>query len=479
MDALSAQKGEPVFAKIHVKTLFDQKARHKDIVAALKEVAAKAKREDVLVVSFSGNSEFDDGVWLLAHDADPKRRDAWISAPDFGALVARVRCRSQLIFLDTCAKPASADRLMRTVTTEARDVGNLADTRRLVICPTGMALELRDIQHGSATASLLQCLAPKGDLDGNGRITAAELEVSLPRAADRISEEHRGDIPLRLRILRLGSDFPLLSVEARASRGFEPSTAAPGSKTARLQDSAPRKDYALLFATDTYEHWRDLENPIRDAEALAKDLEGLYGFEVDVVKDPTKAAMRAKLVEYKKKKYGPDDQLFVFFAGHGSYDDLTGAGYIIARDSTREKEPQRAFSHSAIEGVLSDLPCEHVLVMLDVCFGGTFDKFGAERGRSDEIYDTLNLDDQVKRALAYKSRFYMTSGGKEYVPDGRPGRHSPFAFRLLDGLRRGAREKSMVSFEALVEHMRPLKIRPRHGSFGSDPGATFLFIRKP
>ncbi len=49
--------------------------------------------------------------------------------------------------------------------------------------------------------------------------------------------------------------------------------------------SIDRQDYALLFATDRYDNWSDLVNPINDAEAVGKELTERYGFEVEVVKD--------------------------------------------------------------------------------------------------------------------------------------------------------------------------------------------------
>src|SRR5262249_57607812 len=48
----------------------------------------------------------------------------------------------------------------------------------------------------------------------------------------------------------------------------------------------------------------------------------------------------------------------------------------------------------------------------------------------DEVDDTEFL----KRKLKYDARQLLTSGGKEYVPDGIAGHHSPFAARFLDAL---------------------------------------------
>lgn len=104
-------------------------------------------------------------------------------------------------------------------------------------------------------------------------------------------------------------------------------------KSSIVSTLAPRTDYALLFATNEYDEWGDLVNPVFDAEAIKKDLEELYGYKVELVKDPTKSHFLTKLREYNTKNYLPDDQLFIFIAGHGKFDEVIKDGYIVARDS--------------------------------------------------------------------------------------------------------------------------------------------------
>ena len=47
------------------------------------------------------------------------------------------------------------------------------------------------------------------------------------------------------------------------------------------------KDFAIFFANDTYESkdWKNLKNPIKDAEAIALELEEIYGFYTQVYKN--------------------------------------------------------------------------------------------------------------------------------------------------------------------------------------------------
>jgi hypothetical protein len=77
------------------------------------------------------------------------------------------------------------------------------------------------------------------------------------------------------------------------------------------------------------------------------------------------------------------------------------------------------------------------------------------------------------------SRAYITSGGKEYVPDGRPGAHSPFAFCLIKALQDWDQKRKVLTIAQLVAQIEGLEHSPRYGDFEtSDPGGDFLFVPK-
>ena len=192
-----------------------------------------------------------------------------------------------------------------------------------------------------------------------------------------------------------------------------------------------RKDYALLFATDRYDYWDDLVNPIDDAHAIGKTLEDLYGFEVEIVENASLEEVWEKLREYSDRKFGPQDQLMIFFAGHGHYDESFGEGYVVASNSLNNDRARTSYiSHNRLRGVVDNIPCEHILLTMDVCFGGTLDPSIA-RNREPKSYE-VSVSDMLVRKFHKKTRKYLTSGGKEYVSDGIPGKHSPFASKLLE-----------------------------------------------
>ncbi|MGH7171948.1 MAG: hypothetical protein ACRELF_15605, partial [Gemmataceae bacterium] len=88
------------------------------------------------------------------------------------------------------------------------------------------------------------------------------------------------------------------------------------------------RDYALLFAIDHYDNWNKLNNPCSDMKAIKSILEKEYAFAVDSVEDVDKAILLAKIKEYHRKQFKPDDQLLIFFAGHGFFDNDFKEGYL-------------------------------------------------------------------------------------------------------------------------------------------------------
>ena len=75
------------------------------------------------------------------------------------------------------------------------------------------------------------------------------------------------------------------------------------------------KDYALIFATNVYDEWEDLANPVLDAKTIAKELENEYGFETVLVENPGLDEIYTKLKAYGELTYKPDDQLFIMITG--------------------------------------------------------------------------------------------------------------------------------------------------------------------
>ncbi|HTH58410.1 MAG TPA: caspase family protein [Cyclobacteriaceae bacterium] len=240
-----------------------------------------------------------------------------------------------------------------------------------------------------------------------------------------------------------------------------------------------RTDYAILFTTNDYDNWPDLVNPVKDGRAIADELRKNYGSRVEVIEGGTQSEILKKLREYAEKKYKPLDQVFIFFAGHGQFDQTFGEGYVVTKESQANDEAKTTYlSHNRLRTIINNIPCEHVFLAMDVCFGGTFDQAIAHRGM-DEDYKEASQAEMVTRKLTYKTRRYLTSGGKEYVPDGRPGMNSPFARKFLEALRSRGGKDGILTLGEINTYVEALKPQPRAGEFGDNaPGSDFIFVVK-
>lgn len=245
----------------------------------------------------------------------------------------------------------------------------------------------------------------------------------------------------------------------------------------------PGKDYALFFAIQDYKEWSDLKNPISDAEAVANELKEEYDFEVEIVRNPTKSQIYSRLESYRKKKYAKDDQLFIFFSGHGYFKESSKEGFFIPAEGKVNDPFQSSYiPHTRLNRIIDNLPCNHIFLAIDACYSGTFDKAiayyddhkGMPSVRSSSSLSTSH-NNFIRRKLRPISRLYLTSGGKERTPDGE--RYSPFVFHLLKALRDYGNEDGILTYRELLGYMEKANPKPKAGNFGrNDPGGSFIFV---
>jgi hypothetical protein len=242
------------------------------------------------------------------------------------------------------------------------------------------------------------------------------------------------------------------------------------------------KDHALLIATDEYRSWPRLNNPTNDAQGIGRLLREVYGFTVDLTLNPTRSEILKKLQALDEPgRFGPEDQLLILIAGHGDKKNRTG--YLVARDSSDvETDPERTtlISHSDVRDYAEKTDCGHVLVVLDVCFGGTFDFGIAAAPMRGGAYEKVSKEEFVARKMGCRSALWITSGADKPVTDGEPGEHSPFARQFIELLDEKGGPDGIVTFhELLVEVQQVSGSDPRDGQLrGHEAGGDFLLISR-
>jgi|GEM_PF-3635628 len=228
--------------------------------------------------------------------------------------------------------------------------------------------------------------------------------------------------------------------------------------------------HALVIGNDSYAHLPPLKTARNDAKAIAALLEKDYGFTVTLLLD----AGRTQIIENLDaltEKLGGDDNLVIYYAGHGWLEQDSSRGYWLPVDA----QPNRRanwISNTTLTDTLSTLRAKHVMVIADSCFSGALVR-GANVG--------LRAGDYWQRMAAKWTRVAMVSGGLEPVADGSDS-HSPFAKALIGALRSNA---SVMDGTQLFEKVRrPVMLAAKQTPQYSDvrqaghDGGDFLFVRR-
>ncbi len=139
-------------------------------------------------------------------------------------------------------------------------------------------------------------------------------------------------------------------------------------------DQFQRSLAVIIGIQDYSNHIPPLQTPIRDATRLAQVLADEHGYETLVLTEQvTLARLRTLLESELPNRLDKNDRLLVYFAGHGvALTDENGpAGYLIPQDANAA-EPAGFLPMAEVQQALENLPCRHVLIILDCCFAGAF-----------------------------------------------------------------------------------------------------------
>jgi len=247
------------------------------------------------------------------------------------------------------------------------------------------------------------------------------------------------------------------------------------------------RSYALLIATNDYDEdtgWRHLNNPICDAEAVKKELVEYYGFaEEDVFPayNQDYDGVWSAIDQYRNKVYpaNSDTALFVFIAGHGTYDEQRKKG-MLATKNARVGDPKgnNYYRFTNLMDDISTLPFKHIFVVIDACQSGDAINDSTDRGDPDSRSDAEFIIDKLSRA----TRKAFTSASYNNVSDGIKGQHSPFTEKLLEAFRKYGSNDRFLTIDEMwtLGGMDRLQTNPRRGWFrGNDPGSDFLLIAQP
>lgn len=138
-------------------------------------------------------------------------------------------------------------------------------------------------------------------------------------------------------------------------------------------EGVPGHRYAILVGVSQYASPElNLPGVSGDVQDLSEVLAQM-GYEralTDVSVDPTSDELRAALQGWTRTtRLGPDDVLFVYFAGHSTEDD--GRQYLLCSDADTEVRPYGSVAADEFTRLATDQLAGHSLIVLDVCHSGS------------------------------------------------------------------------------------------------------------
>jgi hypothetical protein len=268
----------------------------------------------------------------------------------------------------------------------------------------------------------------------SAKVTSAQKIAFVSINGTRISIDDAGIVRANVQLKNSATLVEILAKDALGREAKLPFVLTakdlmPPPQTFAAKENSFGNYHALIIGNENYQYWDALQSPLDDAESVAEILQRKYRFKVTLLKNATRNQVFRALANYRKT-LKENDNLLIYYSGHGSWDSANQQGYWIPIDGAKD-DISNYISATDITDQLSVIPARQVLVVADACYSGVLVKSVAEQAIAAE-----NRSQQLDQLAQLKSRKAMSSGNIRQVLDGGAGKHSIFAKQFLDALER-------------------------------------------
>lgn len=188
--------------------------------------------------------------------------------------------------------------------------------------------------------------------------------------------------------------------------------------------------HALVLGNGSYQYLPELATAVDDAQRIAELLRQKYGFQVELLTDATRFETMSALNRLRKD-LTQEDNLLVFYAGHGWRDERGETAYWQPIDA-EEDSPANWISSSLVAEHLDLIPAKHVLLLADSVFSGLRTRSSVARlpqGMTDE-----ERHHHLRLMLDRRSRLALTSGASKPIDSGENPAGSVFSKAVVAAL---------------------------------------------
>ncbi len=253
--------------------------------------------------------------------------------------------------------------------------------------------------------------------------------------------------------------------------------------TRKLEELISAGKYiALVIGINSYDgYWRTLKNAVNDAEGVANVLREQYQFD-DVITLLDEKATRRNIIqkfEWLSENTTKDDNVLIFYAGHGQFNKALNKGYWVPIDAQTNSVADY-ISNNDVKTFIGGIPSKHTLLITDACFSG--DIFRGPKTESIK-FDPNNMEKYYKEVYRKQSRLALTSGGVEEVADAGMDDHSVFTYYFIKALQEN--DKKYFDANQLFNEFRIAVTNNSEQTpmlqvirDTNDEGGQFIFIKK-
>lgn len=229
---------------------------------------------------------------------------------------------------------------------------------------------------------------------------------------------------------------------------------------------------ALVIGSAEYTYLPAVATAEGDAAAVSDLLQSHYGFQVAHLRNPSLADL-AKALARLEDELGENDNLLIYWAGHGFVSDELGRCYWFPVEALGDDASQ-GLANDDVAAALRRMKAKHVLVVADSCFTASQPR---EVGLQEEGTNTHT------RLSERRTRVVLSSGGLEPIQDSQGSGHSTFTGAFLSAL---AENGEVLQGQNLFSQIQQIVTsaasqKPEYADIlgAEHAGGDFLFVPTP
>ncbi|MBI5749279.1 MAG: caspase family protein [Nitrospinae bacterium] len=128
------------------------------------------------------------------------------------------------------------------------------------------------------------------------------------------------------------------------------------------------KYHAIIIGNNNYKYITKLKTAIADAKSVDEILKNQYGFQTKLLIDATRGDILDTLNDFRK--IGKNDNLLIYYAGHGVFEKEVGKAYWLPVDA-KSDSPSNWIIADDITSSIKRITSRHILIVSDSCYSGT------------------------------------------------------------------------------------------------------------